>query len=166
MSLGSRLKKAVILTSIFAAAVFSQEWSGYGIFDSEDGNNPLCDIDPTCRNLTDGEIELAKRTFGSEINYSTVKIFNRPYFQIVGLDGSNHAPNGNIYITDKFSKSDDYSKSSHLQRMFIHEMAHVWQFQNKFDPRFRALKDFKIINDKPSYSANYSYTTGLKSLFR
>lgn len=157
MGLGRHLKKAIILTSIFAAAVLSQEWSGYALFDTDNGNNSLCDIDPTCRKLTEGEIKLAQKTFGSEVNYSNIKIFNRPYFYLVGNDGSNHAPNGNIYITDKYSRSEDYSKTPHLQRMFIHEMAHIWQFQNKFDPRFKALRDFKIVNNKPSYDANYHY---------
>jgi len=81
------------------------------------------------RPLTTGEIKLAKTVFGDSIDYSTVNIFDGAYI-FFQPNHSGMTPNGNIYMRDCFS--EDYSKENpHDRGFFIHEMTHVWQFQNK-----------------------------------
>ena len=80
------------------------------------------------RGLTSGEIDMARPVFGDLINYAQVKIFNIPYlpWQPVNIF---MAPNGNLFVHQKYF-SADYSKCSlPLQGIFIHELAHILQFQ-------------------------------------
>ena len=83
-----------------------------------------------CRGLTAGEIELCRPVFGSLIDYSQVKIMNHPYLPwqarhvIMAPCGAIHARPPNY--------SRDYSaESSAFQGLFIHEMAHIYQYQQK-----------------------------------
>jgi len=80
------------------------------------------------RGLTAGEIEIARPVFGELINYAQIKIFNIPYlpWQPVNIF---MAPNGNLFVHQKYF-SADYSKCAlPLQGIFIHELAHILQFQ-------------------------------------
>jgi hypothetical protein len=62
------------------------------------------------------------------IHYSEVKIFNIPYLPWQP-ENIFIAPNGNLYVHQKYF-SKDYSKCSiGLQSLFIHELAHILQFQ-------------------------------------
>ena len=83
----------------------------------------------THRKLTEGEIKLAKTVFGNSIDYSKVKISNRKYMPFQSKNVS-MAPNGHIYFSKNYR--DDFSKENTLtQGHFIHEMVHVWQYQNR-----------------------------------
>jgi hypothetical protein len=82
------------------------------------------------RGLTSGEIAMARPVFGDLINYAEVKIFNIPYlpWQPVNIF---MAPNGNLFVHQKYF-CPDYSKCSiSLQGIFIHELAHILQFQQQ-----------------------------------
>ncbi|WP_312056180.1 hypothetical protein [Acinetobacter courvalinii] len=82
------------------------------------------------RGLSSGEIEIARPVFGDLIDYAQVKVFNIPYlpWQPVNIF---MAPNGNLFVHQKYF-SADYSKcSAPLQGIFIHELAHVLQFQQQ-----------------------------------
>ena len=80
------------------------------------------------RGLTSGEIAMARPVFGDLINYAEVKIFNIPYLPWQP-ENIFIAPNGNLYVHQKYF-SKDYSKCSiGLQSLFIHELAHILQFQ-------------------------------------
>lgn len=80
------------------------------------------------RGLTNGEIAIAQSVFGELIHYSEVKIFNIPYLPWQP-ENIFIAPNGNLYVHQKYF-SKDYSKCSiGLQSLFIHELAHILQFQ-------------------------------------
>lgn len=82
------------------------------------------------RNLTPGEIELAKSVFGNSIDYSKVRIHNDKNNFMQG-DGVTVTPSGELYCADNYC--DDFSKGS--KSHFIHEMTHVWQYQNNvLDP--------------------------------
>lgn len=82
------------------------------------------------RGLTDGEVALAQSVFGDLINYHAVKIFNIPYLPWQPLNIF-IAPNGNLFV-HKQHFYQDYSKCSlDLQAIFIHELAHILQFQQK-----------------------------------
>lgn len=82
------------------------------------------------RVLTAGEISLCQTVFADLIDYHPVKIMNHPYlpWQPVGIV---MAPNGNIHLKDA-DYCDDFSLQNFtLQALFIHEMAHIYQYQRK-----------------------------------
>lgn len=82
------------------------------------------------RSLTTGEIELARELFKDSIRYERVRIHNGKYFFWQPPD-SGMTPNGEIYANG-YPYSNDYAAESlDLRAFFIHEMAHVWQYQNK-----------------------------------
>jgi hypothetical protein len=80
------------------------------------------------RSLTEGEQQLAMRVFGRSIGFSRVRVHEEKYafFQ---PDNSGMTPNGEIYVDGIYSA--DYSgESPQRKAFFIHEMVHVWQYQN------------------------------------
>ncbi|NSX56904.1 hypothetical protein [Parasulfitobacter algicola] len=107
------------------------------------------------RGLTEGEIELAQALFGDAIDYSTIRIFDRGYQNIANEVTS---PNGNIYYPregrgEEFY-SDDFSTASiSKQAYFMHELAHVWQYQNGTNLIFRRIVE----------GGDYDYTDKLTS---
>ncbi len=82
------------------------------------------------RQLTTDEIEMASSVFGHLINYKEVKIFNTPYLPWQP-ENIFIAPNGNLFVHPKYFRSDYSSCSTNLQGVFIHEMAHILQFQQQ-----------------------------------
>ncbi|MBD3808185.1 MAG: type IV secretion protein Rhs [Epsilonproteobacteria bacterium] len=91
------------------------------------------------RNLTIGEIDMLKALFSDSIDYGLVKIY-RDKFLLFQKTNVAISPNGNIYFDEKHHK-DDFSLSSNSDKMwFIHEMTHVWQYQNGFKLIKNALK--------------------------
>ena len=82
------------------------------------------------RQLTTGEIEMARSVFGHLIDYKEVKIFNIPYLPWQP-ENIFIAPNGNLFVHPKYFRSDYSSCSTNLQGIFIHEMAHILQFQQQ-----------------------------------
>lgn len=107
------------------------------------------------RPLTSGEVALAKSVFGDSVDYSAVKISDGKF---VGFhpEGTAMAPNGNLYMYGCYHA--DYSQESVMtQSLFIHEMTHVWQYQNKIlAPIAEAVK--LNIKHKFNYTAAYNYT--------
>ncbi|MEZ0262962.1 MAG: hypothetical protein ACAH80_18300 [Alphaproteobacteria bacterium] len=110
------------------------------------------------RPLTAGEIELAKSVYGSSVDYSQVRVHRKPWL-IVGQpettamspDGHMHFPSA-IYVDD-FSKGD--------RGLFIHEMAHVWQKQNKItDPVLEGISLF--FGNWGNYGNSYNHTVDPK----
>jgi len=109
------------------------------------------------RPLTKGEIALAKSVFGDSVDYSTVTISDQKFGGLEFLpEGTAMAPNGKLYMPGCYK--EDYSKEPALTKsLFIHEMTHVWQFQNKvLAPIVEAAK----LNLKHgfNYMAAYGYT--------
>ncbi|HXH53297.1 MAG TPA: vgr related protein [Sphingomicrobium sp.] len=84
------------------------------------------------RNLTAGEIALARSIFGDAIDYSRVSMIRRKWWPLQPR-GIVMAPTGNIHFhPDSDRWSDDFSKEPlHAQGLFIHEMTHVWQSQTR-----------------------------------
>ena len=84
------------------------------------------------RLLTPGETVLARSMFGEAIDYAKVRLVRRRWwwFQSRGVV---MAPCGNIHFhPDSDQWSDDFSAEAlSLQGLFIHEMTHVWQSQNR-----------------------------------
>lgn len=92
------------------------------------------------RPLTLGEIKLAKEVFQHHLDYETVKIYQGAFLRF-GLQKPNiaMAPNGKIYFPLP-SYQADFSKGTDAQKIcFMHEMTHVWQYQNGISVIFRGL---------------------------
>ncbi len=83
------------------------------------------------RRLTQGEIEMAQLVFGDAIDYSLVRIHNHGYWMLVGMQPDNTvvAPNGEIYFPKDLYRDDFSRENLDLQKLFIHEMTHAWQYQ-------------------------------------
>lgn len=107
------------------------------------------------RDLTIGERKMAREIYGKSIRYSEVKIHHGKFFFTQPPD-SGMTPHGAIYASDT-AYHDDYSKeSASTQGFFIHEMGHVWQYQNGvLNPIWSALKI--QISHSFNYGAAYAY---------
>lgn len=89
-----------------------------------------------CRNLTAGEIALCQRVFGSLIDYAKVKVMNHPYLpwqpgNVV------MAPKGYIHALSPNYSHDYAQESLAYQGLFIHEMAHIYQYQQQINVLLR-----------------------------
>ncbi|ROP48474.1 hypothetical protein EDF81_4771 [Enterobacter sp. BIGb0383] len=105
----------------------------------QDKDSKKQDEDKQIRELTSGEIDLAKSVFGERIDYKKVKIHHESYLPL-GMQGNNVAmtPNGEIYFLQWYR--DDFSITlPFLQHLFIHEMSHVWQREKGMNVIFRGL---------------------------
>lgn len=80
------------------------------------------------RRLTQGEERLATGVFKGSVVYSSVRIHNEKYI-FVQPDDSGMTPNGEIYVDGIYS-ADYTGEAPGRQAFFIHEMVHVWQYQN------------------------------------
>lgn len=156
-----KLKKALLAAFGLAAVAGYLETTGYNVLNREDGTNPLCDIDPACRYLTDGETEKSKDIFGGEVEYSSVKVFNRPNYVVYPLSrlfsfrSNKQSFYGNIYYNKTNDYEDDLSKYSFKMKYLIHEMTHVWQYQSGVNMLFAAASIYK--DAKSNYSKGYAY---------
>lgn len=110
----------------------------------------------TARPLTPGEVELAKRVFKDSIDYDKVKIHNEKYVAFQP-DESAMTPNGEIYAVGTNTYLKDYSDGRVYDRgFFIHEIAHVWQYQlNILNPITAAIGQY-VLNGF-DYSRAYAY---------
>lgn len=84
---------------------------------------------PIRRVMTGNEIALALTVFGDSINYIEVGIYEGKWKPFQG-DGFAMAPNGNIYFPTGIYEKDFSSGTDEDKRLFMHEMTHVWQYQN------------------------------------
>jgi hypothetical protein len=84
------------------------------------------------RPLTAGEIELARSIFGDAIDYAKVHIVRGKWWPFQPRNVV-MAPTGNIHFHPANTIwSDDFSKARlSLQGLFIHEMTHVLQAQQR-----------------------------------
>jgi hypothetical protein len=86
----------------------------------------------TSRPLTPGEIQLARSVFGDAIDYAAVTAHNRKWwpFQPRAIT---MAPDGDLWFHPRGDLfCDDFCQSPlEHQSVFIHEMVHVWQAQQR-----------------------------------
>ena len=84
------------------------------------------------RPLTHGERALVAEVFGNAINPDPVRIRRRRWFPFQPT-GTVMAPMGHIHFTPACSRyCDDFSCAAlSAQGLFIHEMVHVWQAQQR-----------------------------------
>ncbi|WP_242502735.1 type IV secretion protein Rhs [Serratia sp. 1D1416] len=105
----------------------------------------------TLRLMTQGEIAMARRVYGDSILYNRVWVHCDSYLPF-GLQKPNFAmtPNGEIWFR-KDGYAPDFSASSvkvESKYVFIHELGHVWQHQNRQWVRLRGSF---------SWAADYTY---------
>lgn len=105
------------------------------------------------RQLTIGEITLAKTLFGGSLNYSLIWVHRESYlpFNLQPVDTA-MAPNGELWFREE-TYSPDFSLEIELAKkhIFMHEMVHAWQTQKGMFVRTRGL--FSRFSDY-SYSLN------------
>ncbi|HFZ1923105.1 TPA: hypothetical protein ACIJX2_002593 [Serratia marcescens] len=82
------------------------------------------------RALTPGGVNLARSVFGNSIFYEKVLVHCASYLPF-GLQNQYTAmsPNGEFYFRRSLYERDYASQDPEAQHLFIHEMAHVWQYQ-------------------------------------
>ncbi len=116
------------------------------------------------RQLTQGEMKLAKDVFGSSIELTRVRIHDEKYI-FFQPNNSGMTPNGEIYVHGVY-RADYSGADADLQAFFIHEMVHVWQHQTgvlKAGVIGSAI--IEMIGHVGDYGAAYSYTLdGAKDL--
>jgi hypothetical protein len=108
------------------------------------------------RPLTKGEIALARTIFADSVDYTTVTVSDQKFLGISFLpEGTAMAPNGNLFMPGCYR--DDYAAEGTVwQSIFLHEMTHVWQYQNKvLNPIPAAAK--LAVKHKFNYQAAYEY---------
>lgn len=83
------------------------------------------------RGMTAGEIAMARTVFKGSIDYGKVKIHRGGLLGKPTSSGNAMTPRGEIHFPDTPSGyKDDFSMESKSDQVwFIHEMAHVWQYQ-------------------------------------
>lgn len=85
---------------------------------------------PIKRSLTTGEISMAQSVFGDSINYDHVRVRSGRLFGYFHKNDFAKTTLSQIFMHNLYE--EDFSKApAHLQSLFIHEMAHVWQYQQK-----------------------------------
>lgn len=81
------------------------------------------------RKLTSAEIALATSLFKDSINYSLVKVHDHVYVEFQP-DNSGMTPNGEIFASKGAYRKDYGIEKPDFRAFFLHEMTHVWQYQN------------------------------------
>ena len=116
------------------------------------------------RRLTAGEITLARTAFGDRIDYGKVKLSDGPGNNIAAhIAFGKGNPAITIGSTVYFKKDfcPDFSVPGQNGTSFMHEMAHVWQYQTlgmaAFAARYGA--EFLQVKGKPENMYDYSKVT-------
>ena len=84
------------------------------------------------RYLSPAEIQLCQSLFGHLIDYSKVRVMNHPYLPWPPQH-TFMAPWGTIHVLNLHYRSDYTQAHLGYQAIFIHEMAHVLQYQQKIN---------------------------------
>jgi hypothetical protein len=86
------------------------------------------------RGLTEGEVALARSVFGDAIRYDKVTLRRRKFFPLQPRQIT-MAPRGHLHFHPHGDAyCDDFGLADFRKRgLFIHEMTHVWQTQQKGD---------------------------------
>ncbi|EMR5776500.1 putative zinc protease [Acinetobacter baumannii 1062314] len=105
--------------------------------------NPTTVTVNTRRKLTGGEIALAKIMFKDAIDYSKVEIIRGGLLSIPTRSKNAMTPFGSIHLPNEdYDKVKDFSQDqkSTNKIWFIHEMAHVWQYQLGMNTAMRGIE--------------------------
>lgn len=112
------------------------------------------------RKLTEGEIALARKAFGDKIDYGKVDLVEGAALNIPArlafLKGNPAITMGStIYF--KRDYCDDFCDPATKRYSYMHEMTHVWQWQQLGATRFllRYTRDFLKVGGKPNDMYKY-----------
>ncbi|AEK63261.1 PAAR domain-containing protein [Collimonas fungivorans] len=95
-------------------------------------------VEEKVRPLTPGEIDLAKKVFGTSVDYSKIKVHNGAY--MVGAGSNAMTPNGEMYFPSDYYQADFSINDDSDRIWFIHEMTHVWQYQLGYSVKWGGIK--------------------------
>lgn len=118
---------------------------------------PIDAMDPELalpnRALTSGEVALLKPLFRDGIDYARVRVIDNSF----PLQPENvyMTPRGHIYAPGSLFRADFSLASSGQREVFVHEMTHVWQFENGMDLIGAGTVEF--IKNRGSYEKAYAY---------
>ena len=115
------------------------------------------------RRLTAGEIALAKTVFGGSVDYDSVWLHDRRILPPGLQDRHQAVASGNHVSFPRAAYSSDFGNETDAkkQSVFIHEMTHVWQHQNKVcNTAFEAAKE--TLRHKFNYSKAYLHRLDVK----
>ena len=92
---------------------------------------PVQAPETTSRGLTLGEMGMARPVLGDSIDYAKVKVHKGGYWLFFGQQDETTAvtPNGEMYWPKDVYEDDFVLMDADIQAWFMHEMAHVWQYQ-------------------------------------
>lgn len=110
------------------------------------------------RLLTSGEIALAKTVFGDSIDYARVRLHDRRILPPGFQKRHQAVAKGDHISFPRSAYADDFSveKDAFKQSVFIHELVHVWQHQNRIlsTPQEAAKA---LLRHKFNYQKAYPY---------
>ena len=107
------------------------------------------------RGLTRNERALAETVFQNALDYQRIRIHDEKYifFQATNVLMT---PNGNIYAPGAMYRKDYAAETLNYRELFVHELAHVWQYQTGvLNPRVSGLYEF--VRNGFSYHQAYRY---------
>ncbi|GAA3921826.1 PAAR domain-containing protein [Luteimonas lutimaris] len=109
------------------------------------------------RELTQGELRIARLVFGDSVDYTKIKIHNHGYWMLFGFQRDRTAvtPNGQMYFP-KPIHVDDFSAAADHRALFMHEMVHVWQYQLGYSVRWHGL----FVSSKGAEAYEYRLSPG------
>jgi type VI secretion system secreted protein VgrG len=92
------------------------------------------------RGLSAGEIAMARPIFREAIGYHKVKVHRGGFWGWLDRGDNAMVPFGEMYFPSS-AHSDDFSSESDAAKVwFIHEMAHVWQYQLGYPVFFAGIR--------------------------
>jgi len=107
------------------------------------------------RSLTLNERALAETVFRNALDYERIRVHDGKYifFQATNVLMT---PNGQIYAPGAMYRKDYAAEELNYRELFIHELAHVWQYQiGVLNPKISGL--FEFVKNGFNYHKAYRY---------
>lgn len=105
------------------------------------------------RALTSGEVAMLRPLFKDSIDYTRVRVIDNSF----PLQPENvyMTPRGHIYAPGPLFENDFSRARSSLREVFVHEITHVWQYENGMDLVGAGTVEF--IKNRGNYEKAYPY---------
>ncbi|MGO4326961.1 DUF4157 domain-containing protein [Cupriavidus sp. 2TAF22] len=110
----------------------------------------------TERGLTAEEIAMARTVFGNGIDYTQVRVHHGGWWLFMGKQDPTTAvtPNGEMYFPSAIYRDDFAGADDRGRALFMHELAHVWQYQMGYGIKRNAL----TVTSRGASAYGYSLT--------
>jgi hypothetical protein len=106
------------------------------------------------RGLTRGERALLEPLFRQSLDYEKIQVIDGKF--LLQPNNVYMTPRGNIYAPGALFEADFSTASPWRQAVFVHEITHVWQFENGMDLVAQGLSTFAKAGG--AYERAYPYT--------